>query len=232
MKTLLMLFCLLAAAAGGAGADITNWIAVSDRRDNALIAATITGSPLRNQIAIITALGARKDFYVSEIIDCLAFTRSPRDVPHMDYLLRLLLSSVFLSGDGAAGDGGVAAECRARLLANQASFDKLVMGLASFPDLQLRAEIVRLIPCSGSPQHRGALLAESDMLLEMLADGKLTAAQEDYVLTWLLAVERIGDPVFLEPCLRIYERSSQPAVNRLARRVIQGLRKIEEPGAG
>jgi hypothetical protein len=232
MKTLTLLFCLLTVPFSAATADIGDWVAVSDRRDNTVIAAAIIDSLLNEQILAIRALGRRKDFDVSEIMDTLGFTRWPNDSSRSDYLLRLLLSSVFpplAGGDPGAGSGGsdgdasAVMELRMRLLANKDSFDRLAAKIGTMEDLQLRAEIIRLIPYTGSMKQRGYLLAEADAVLEMLADGKTTASQTDYILTYLLALKQLDDAIFLEPCLRIFERSAEAAISRLARSVIRSL---------
>lgn len=226
MKTRMLFSCLLLLTRFPAGADIADWIAVSERRDNAIIAGMLRESRLQDQIAIVQALGMRKDFYLSEIIDFLTDTRGPYAVDNQDYLLRVLLSSVF-------PPPGVIAEedLRTRLLVNRSAFEKLVMSLGKTADLQLRAEIVRLIPYGGQPRLYGLLLAEADGILTLLADGKVTAAQQDYILTYLLALEEIADTVFLETCLGIFERSAQAEISRTARRVIRSLQGRGQPAA-
>jgi hypothetical protein len=226
MKIRMMLLCLLCVPFCGAGADIGDWVVYTDRRDNPMIAAAILESPFQDQIAAVKALGLRADFNVSEIIDSLFATRSSRNVDCLEYLLRLLLSSVFPDPEsGSYADADAEAELRARLRTNHGSFDNLAASLTSIEDLQLRAEILRLIPYRGDAAQSTYLLAEADVIVEMLADGRATSSQQDYILTYLRAVQKLDDGVFLEPCLSIYERSAETPVSQAARTAIESLRK-------
>jgi len=226
MKNRILLACLLFLPLSLFGADIADWIALSDRRDNAVIASIMRDSPFREQIAVVSALGKRKDFYMSEIIDCLSGSRGIPAFSRGDYLLRVLLASVFPAPDAVS-----ALELQTRLLANQECFARLVASLRQIEDLQLRAEIIRLIPYSGQPSYLGALMAEADLILTLLTDRKVTAAEQDYILAYLAAVEKVGDAVFLEPCVRIYEISAQARIRRTAERVISGLKEAVESSA-
>ena len=224
MKKRMLLLCLLWVPFCGAGADIGDWIVRTDRHDNPMIAIAILESPFQDQIAAVKALGSRSDFHVSEIIDSLYTTRPPSNAGCLEYLLRLLLSSVFPEPD-AGFYADVDAELRARLRTNRGSFDNLAAGLGSIEDLQLRAEILRLIPYRGDAKQSTYLLAEADVIVEMLSDGRATVSEQNYILTYLRAVQKIDDAVFLESCLRIYERSAETPVSRAARTVIESLRK-------
>jgi hypothetical protein len=221
MKNRIMLACLFFLPFSLFGADIADWIAVSDRRDNTVIASILRDSSFTEQIAIVHALGKRKDFYMSEIIDCLSGSRGIPELSRGDYLLRVLLVSVF--PPAVQGE-----ELRARLNANKEAFGKLVKDLGGIPDLQLRAEIVRLIPYSGRSSHLGVLMAEADLIVDLLSDRRLTSAEQDYILAYLLAVEKVGDAVFLEPCVRIYEQSAQARVSRTSESVIRVLKAAIE----
>ncbi len=182
------------------------WAAYTDRRQNPLILEAMLGGDLDEALQAALALGRREDAYVSDILSGLLSRR--QEVP-----ILFLLRAVFPPGE----DPQVLAT---RLAANREGLDELAERLAGF-GLALRREVVRLLRQAGNRAYDAAVLAQAGWLGDRLRPQAARAGQSETELVEL-ALEVLayagssGNPVFLEPVLRLQQSTRSAPIARRA----------------
>ena len=198
--------------------DLSQWISSTDRGSNDVIIQFLSASDFGTSIQAIKALGLRKDSYVEDIIANLISSYSHKNFYEKEYLLRILLDSVFPFELKRS-------EQTERLKINKEAVNMLAGNLYRFQDFQLKSEILRLLALSNHEEHQTALLAEGKNIVKLLIgqSGQVYPGQADLLLSYLEAAKASGNQDFIEPCLSIYELTGDSAVADRAGEVVQYL---------
>jgi hypothetical protein len=190
-----------------------HWAAYTDRRQNPLILEAMLGGDLDDALQAARALGLREDPYISDILSGL-LSRG-QEVPML-----FLLRAVFPPSESQQVLAG-------RLSANRAGLDELAEELDGM-GLALRRDVVRLLRQAGKRAYDRPVLAQAGWLYERLRPQALRTARADTELNEL-ALEVLAyagssaNPVFLDPVLRLRQRSRSAPVARLAAEVADEL---------
>lgn len=192
-------------------AENTHWVFYTDRTNNPEIREFITESDLESAIQAAKALGSRPDPFVADIVAALLEQSSNRTASQSGFILRILLSSVFPSGMDKQ-------LLQKRLLENKESLDLLAANLSRFTP-QLKAEVLRLLRSPALESYDAILLEQGKELSDLLKsqNGFADAEQTALIETFLESVTSRKDPDFLDPVLRILERTRQKSIAEKAK---------------
>jgi len=193
-----------------------HWGEATDRSQNALLADYLASSDLGEAVQLVRALGRRRDPYCSDVIGSLLSGR--RRAPEREALLQELLAALNLARQ--PGDG--------RLEANLEGLQLLSEGLPGY-DWSLRAQVIRLLGETGSPEFDRAVLAQAAALVRRLEEqaGRADAGQGALLLAVLDYAEARAKPLFLDPVLAILETTRDREAGRRAQRVAAALAALK-----
>ncbi len=199
-----------------AEAQLRDWTARSDRSLDAFLISNLDGRDPAESAEIVEGLALRDDLSVGAFLQHFLAAVGPTAQAKAEYLMRVLLGSFF--------PADAPAELLARRAAeNREALEATVSRLATFHDLALRAEVVRLLPLVRNPAVAAA--AEAADLTDTLArqGGLLVPVQAAYALALLDALAAAADQDLLPIVLRMAQACRTPAVLRRAREVARGL---------
>ena len=209
-KILPILFILCAASA--CAADWGAFVAHSSRSDDALIVTIMRDADLETRLQICRALGARKDPYAEDILGWLLSGSSQASQQGDELLLRVAMKSIF---DESLGEAAL----KERLDVNASFVEELGEDITRFHDLQLKGDILRLLPHISSGNRLAWLMEAGAGLVALLTrdGGLLSPAETGLAHDYLAAVETIGTADFSEQCLEMARLSRDRDFLRAAR---------------
>jgi hypothetical protein len=219
LKTLwpaLAYFALAAAALTALGPEA--WVRQSDRSMNPEIIETLRTADYETSVSIMRALGGRGDSYVQDIILWLVSTyRGDRQYKY-DYLLEVLLASLFTRGSDPSG-------LNERFAVNRNALHRLITDMPHLDGAGLKTELIRIIPLSGDGRYGAVLAGEASRLIALLQkrDGRLDAAGNQELLALLICMETLGLREYADQCVAIARLSANRDVVSLARKTAAGL---------
>lgn len=167
----------------------------SDRSRNGFLLNLFLGEDLTDQICIVTNLGRRSDPFVEEFIISITDHMTPLKRDKYEYLLRVLLFSVFHPDFDED-------ELRARILVNKKGVEYLVRQLHVFQDPMLKCQILWMIPHLHDPAFFSVCMTEGDHLLSILkqTSGMPGCLINQEIICLLEIVEQIGNKDYLPLC--------------------------------
>ncbi len=210
-RTLLVaIFTLCAAAAYPS--DWATFVQASNRADDSLIISLLQDSDFETSSQICDSVGLRKDPYAADILSWLLAGFSKTGEYKTEYLLRRVMRSLF---DQTLGD----AVLRDRLDANASVLADMVKGIGGFGDPQLKGTIVLLLPRLGGADSLPVLMDIGKGIIGKLEQtgGNLSLPDTGLALDFLVVVQAIGSPDFLDPCLAIARLSRDQDLVQKAR---------------
>jgi hypothetical protein len=191
-----------------------SFVKASDRADNPVIISLIQEYDLNTVLIVLQAVGEREDPYAADILDAVASGHVTKLTYQREYLLRILLESLFNS---ALPAGTISL----RVEANRESLDSLVRAFNGLTDPQLKSVLVKTIELLGGsgyvPVVAGAL---SDSIQEMENNGgNLSPMRVELLLSLLSYVSRHPSSDFLGICTLVARLSRDARVVERARSI-------------
>jgi hypothetical protein len=194
------------------------WIAQSDRRMNPEIIEALRSADYETALTIMRALGGRKDPYVDDIILRLVSTHRGNRRYKYDYLLEVLLRSLFAPGADPA-------LLRERFDVNRNALNRLITDMPHIGGTGLKTELIRIIPLSGDDRYGAILAGEASRLITLLQkqSGHLDTPETRELLALLTGMETLGLREYADQCVVIARLSADRNVVRTARKIAAGL---------
>jgi hypothetical protein len=220
MKKLFMIFsimiCLLSPIQPF---DCSNMIKQSNRTRNEYFLKIFLSQDLTDQICIARALGQRADSYIEEFIFGIIGEMNGRDIDRLEYLLRVLLDSVFNTGYDEE-------ELGARVLINFRGITYLISILHTFHDPMLKCQIMKIIPYVHNSAYISSCMTEGEYLVSILkkTGGKPGSQVNGEILCLLDIMRTIGDEDYFFLCQSIIQLSHNRDVVKKAREIMNLLR--------
>ena len=218
-----LFFLLLTSAPALQAASWASIAAASTRADDPLLIQVLRESSLQDSIDLCSALGARKDPFVGDIIESLLQERTgyPQTGAHRadaELLLRILLAPMADTTQPADGR-------RARVAANQSAVDLILGRLDELEDPQLIAELVRMAPVMEPVSARITLVRVAARVVGALraSGGRLDDRYIALAMDLVSSATAVGGRDLLEPLVQISTLARDKAVVDAARQAAQAL---------
>jgi len=223
MSSRAMLLCLLLTCAQPLHA--ANWVtfaAASTRAEDPLLIQVLRESDFQERVDICSALAARKDVFISDVIESVIQERTsgPRGGVSLgseasagaELLVRILVAPM-------ADTSQPSDLRRARLAANQPALDLLLDRLETLEDPQLVAELVRMAPLMEPAGARRLLGRVASMTIGRLraSGGHPDARDTALLLDWVSIAAVVRGRDLLEPLVEISALTRDKAVVGAAR---------------
>ncbi len=190
-KMLIVLVSFIALAPPSFGLDIAEWVRSTDRSANPEIIRLMSEGDLAQTLAVASALGARPDPYVADIVaSYLSAHRNGRQY-ESERVLSNILSAVFPRTLSEA-------ETAARLEANREAVSALVEVCEGFESAELRAACIRLGAASGQTGIGPLISREGGRLAARLQKnrGRVERAEAEEIHVIMDAIEKFGAKEF------------------------------------
>jgi hypothetical protein len=207
--------------AEGAGKEAWGWesfVKASSRSDDPVIIELVSKYDLQTALSVLKAVGERDDPYAGDILDAVAAGRGTRPDGQREYLLRILVESLF--------DAGLSpATLSSRAEANRGSLDTLVRGLNGLEDPQLQSDLVRVMEPLGAGAYASVVadaLAESINGMQANA-GNLSPMRTELLLSLLSYVSRHPSPDFLELSVSVARLSRDERAVEISRSISRAI---------
>ncbi len=191
-----------------------SFVKASDRADNPVIISLVQEYDLQTALIVLQAVGKREDPYAADILDALAAGHVTKLIYQKEYLLRVLLESIF---DSALPIPTLSS----RAEANRESLDSLVRGLNGLTDPQLKSVLVKVIELLDGSEYTPAVAgAFSDSIQQMKDNGgNLSPMRVELLLSLLSYVSRHPSSDFLGMCTMVARLSRDARVVEKARSI-------------
>lgn len=167
----------------------------SDSSKNQYLLTLFLSEDLTDQLCILTYLGRRADPYIEEFIFEIMDHIVHPNKDKYEYLLRVLLFSVFHPGFEED-------ELAARILINKKGIDHLVYQLHVFKDPLLKCQIMWTIPFLHDVSSFGFIMTEGNHLLSVVkkSQGMPGIKVNSEIICLLDTIQQIGDTDYLFLC--------------------------------
>ncbi len=196
--------------------NIKDIIKNSSRDMNSTIISWINDYDLETSKAILDSMVLRKDYYIGDIINNLAYNFSYRNKYKKEYLLRILINSFFYSPESISS-------LSLRIKINSYAINDLTNKILSFKNNQLRSEILKLIPYTNNIRKYHNLMKESRLLIEKLRYGKISPQLDYEIITFLDTVRKVPNKLLFEPVMEISEYTENKNITKKARFLLKYL---------
>lgn len=196
--------------------DCRQIIINSDRSDDPFFLKILFSLDLTDQICIVTYLGQRRDPYVEEYIFGIMSRMVPLKRDRYEYLLRVLLFSVFHPGFEED-------ELAARIFINKKGIECLISQLHIFHDPLLKCQILWMIPVVHDVSFFAYCMTEGEYLLTKVkqAKGMPDVMVNEEIICLLETIQQIGDRDYLFLCQSFIESSRNKRVVNAARETMK-----------
>jgi hypothetical protein len=203
--------------------DCSQIVITSDRSYDPFLLWILFSLDLTDQVCILKHLGQRPDPYVEDYISGLLSRMTPSKKERYEYLLRVLLFSVFhpdLEDD----------EIAARVLINKRGIKDLISKIQSFSDPVLKCQIMWIIPSVHDLASFSFCMTEGNYLISILQEtmGTPDPLINEEIICLLKTVQQIGNTDYLFLCESFVELSRNKGVVDIARQTLRILLSREK----
>jgi hypothetical protein len=205
--------CLFITPAGAL--DCSQIVINSDRTNDPFLLHILFSRNLTDQVCILKYLGQRNDPYVEEYIFGIMSHMDPVKKDRYEYLLRVLLFSVFHPDFDEN-------ELATRVLLNKRGIDFLISQIHTFYDPVLKCQIIWIIPYVHDQSSFSFCMTEGESLLSLLkkTKGMPDAVVNEEIICLLDTIQQIGNHDYLFLCQSFIELSRNKRVVDAARHTI------------
>lgn len=196
--------------------DCRQLILNSDRSSDAFFLKILLSQDLTDQICILKNLGQRPDPYVEEYIFGIMSRMESRKKDRYEYLLRILLFSVFNPDFDED-------ELAARIVINKKGIEYLITQMHIFHDPMLKCQIIWIIPYVHDLSSFAFCMTEGEYLLSILKQtkGMPDSIINEEIICLLETIQQIGNHDYLFLCESFIELSRNKKVVDAARGTIK-----------
>ncbi|NOY07238.1 MAG: hypothetical protein GXP33_00140 [Spirochaetes bacterium] len=205
--------------------NIKNIIKNSSKNMNSTIISWINDYDLETSEIILNSMVLRRDYYIGDIINNLAYNFSSRNKYKKEYLLRILINSFFYSAINNSSKS--VSSLNLRIKTNSDALNTLTDRILSFKDYQLRSEILKLIPYTNNIRKYNILMRESRSIIEKLKSGKISPQFDQEIITFLDTVRKVPNRLLFEPVMEISDYTENKNITERARSLLKYLIKYK-----
>ncbi len=191
-----------------------SFVKASGRADNPEIISLVQEYDLQTALIVLQAVGEREDPYAADILDAVAAGHVTKLIYQREYLLRILLESLF---DSALPVRTLSS----RVEANRESLDSLVRGLNGLTDPQLKSVLVKVLELLGGSGYAPVVAGALSDSIQRMEDygGNLSPMHVELLLSLLSYVSRHPSSDFLGICTVVARLSRDVRVVERARSI-------------
>ncbi len=202
------------------GSEWRGFVARSSRAQNSSILELLLESDLSLQLEILSALGERKDPYVSDILEGIRSGFDSGDVYGCEYLCRVLIASILAPSLPSE-------VLRERAQANKSVLDGMIRGMREVSDPMLRLELVHAMELLPEYDYSPCVSEQLGLSLERMrdADGNAEPSLRALVLSLLSFAARHPRTEFLKICMDVSRSVRDSLIVDSARAAVKIIRE-------